>query len=221
MRQYTPIDLPKLNRVEGGANGRRYVTPDGNSYPSVTTILSLHSDFDVEAWKKRVGEQEAARISKRATDRGTYIHERAEYLLKGIPHKVDRLKEMAYGETWAAFKPTVDSIGDVLALEAPLYSDYLQVAGTVDCVGYWNGKLSIIDFKTSGRLKSHEDIDSYWLQCSSYAVMWEERTKQPITQLVVLMSVDNESPLVYTDHRDNWIKKFIKLRKEYKQEIGD
>lgn len=221
MRKYSQVELPKLNRIDGGANGRRYRTPDGNLYPSITTVLSLHPKPEIDAWKQRVGEEEANRISARAAVRGTYIHEQAEYLLKGIPAPVDNLKRMVYGETWNTFKPVVDQIGDVFALETQLYSDYLKVAGTVDCIGMWNGKLSVIDFKTSKRLKSKEDITDYWMQCSAYAIMWEERTKKPITQLVVLMSVDDEQPLVYTEHRDNWAKGFIQLRKEYARLIGE
>lgn len=221
MRKYTPVDLPQLNRVDGGANGRRYVTPDGNAYLSVTTVFSVQPEPEILEWRLRVGAEEAERIGKRAAARGTYIHEQAERLLKSLPASNDRLKLMAYGDMWNTFKPVVEQIGDVFAMEAPLYSDYLKTAGTVDCVGMWNGKLSIIDFKTSKRVKSADDIQNYWMQCAAYAVMWEERTKQPITQLVILMAVDDNAPLVYTSNRDKWIKQFILLRKEYANAIGE
>jgi genome maintenance exonuclease 1 len=121
---------------------------------------------------------------------------------------------------WVSFKPLVERIEEVYALEAPLYSKFLGIAGTVDCVGLWNGRLSIIDFKTSSRVKSAEDIPSYFMQCAAYAVMWEELTKKPITQLVVLMAVEDELPLVFVEHRDNWIKEFMQLRKQYKETFG-
>lgn len=221
MRNYTPIQLPQINRVDGGANGRRYVTPEGNSYPSITTVLSLNPAPELLAWQQRIGEDEAKRISHRAAARGTFIHEQAEHWLKGIPRPIASINNMLYGDLWRSFVPVVDKIGDVFALEAGLYSDYLKIAGTVDCVGMWEGKRSIIDFKTSSRVKLAEDIENYWMQCAAYAVMWEERTKQPITQLVVLIAVDNNSPLVYTGHRDKWIKQFMHLRKEYSKAIGE
>lgn len=221
MRLYTPADLPKLNRIDGGENGRRYQTPEGNLYPSVTTIFSIIKNEFLDEWRARVGEEEAKKIAARAAARGTYIHEQCEYLLKNQNPPKNHLAKMLYNDNWRKFKPLVDQIGDVFALEAPLYSNYLKVAGTVDCVGMWKDKLSIIDFKTSSRMKSHEDIESYWMQCAAYAVMWEERTGQPINNLVILMSVDDEEPLVFEDRRNNWINKFIDLRKVYAKTVGD
>lgn len=129
-------------------------------------------------------------------------------------------RNVFYNDIWLSFKPIVEQVGDVYALETQLYSDYLEVAGTVDCVGYWNGKLSIIDFKTSSRRKTIDDINSYLMQEAAYAVCWEERTKKPITQLVTLMAVEDEEPLVFVEHRDNWVKSFMSLRKSYKSKYG-
>lgn len=222
-RKYEPLDLPKLNRVDGKI--RRYVTPEGNAYPSVTTVFSVLPTPHIDEWKKRVGEEEAERISKRAAQRGTYIHEQCEYLLQG-GDKISKpganvFSGMLYLGQWKTFRPLVNQIGDVLALEAPLYSDKLKVAGTVDCVGYWNGKLSIIDFKTSSRIKKHEDIDSYWMQCSAYSAMLYERTGLQAQQLVILMSVDDEDPLVFVDDVKNWLKRFIDLRKVFTETHGE
>jgi hypothetical protein len=216
---YKPVDVPKIERVSD--NGARfYLTPEGNKYPSVTSVFSVLDNTYINEWKARVGEKEAARVSNRAASRGTWIHEQAEHLLKGTVPPQNTINQMLYSDMWDSVKPVIEQIGDTIAIEAQLYSDYLECAGTVDCVGYWNGKLSIIDFKTSGRLKQHTEIDSYWMQTSAYAVMWEERTRMPVSQLVIIMAVDDEKPLVFVDKRNNWILKFTEIRKKYKEVHG-
>ena len=157
---YEPIELPKIERIDS-PNGRRYKVPSGLLYPSVTTIFSVYNNKHIEEWKQNVGEEQANKIAKAAAKRGTYIHERCEELIKGININNPPLTKMLYHDTWLQFKPLVEKIGKVYANEAPLYSDYLKVAGTVDCVGYWEGKRSIIDFKTSSRFKAKEDIETY------------------------------------------------------------
>jgi len=97
------------------------------------------------------------------------------------------------------------SIGAVYAQEAPLYSDFLGVAGRVDCVAEWDGRLSIIDFKTSRKLKKKEWIQSYFQQATAYCIMWEERTGIPIDKIVIVITVDDEDePQVFVEKRDNW-----------------
>src|SRR6056300_2066597 len=74
-------------------SGRTYHTPDG-SYPSITTILGKTANQAwLQAWKDRVGEEEAARISKIATDRGTLVHEYAERYFNGEDILSDLKKE--------------------------------------------------------------------------------------------------------------------------------
>jgi len=120
-------------------------------------------------------------------------------------------------EMFYSIKPTIDqSLTKVYAQEAPLYSKHLGVAGTVDCVGVWNGKNSVIDWKTSKKFKKKEWVSAYFMQCAAYAIMWEERTGMPITQLVVGIAVDNEQPQIFIEHRDNWDKELIKTINEYK-----
>ena len=215
MRKYNQVALPSLTRDES-TGIRHYVTPEGKRYPSVTTILSSGPNKELDDWKNRIGEEEARRIASRAAHRGTYVHSMCEALLKNEQAQ----RNVFYDDIWLSFKPIVEKIGDVYAIETQLYSDYLEVAGTVDCVGFWNGKLSIIDFKTSSRRKTTDDIHSYLMQEAAYAVCWEERTGKPITQLVTLMAVEDETPLVFVEHRDNWVKQFMSLRKSYKTAYG-
>lgn len=213
---YDPIEVPKLER-KTGKFGRVYVAPEGDELPSVTTVLSYQPNESLDKWKASIGEDEAKRIASRAAHRGTYIHSMCESLLKGTEPPS---KNLFYTEMWQSFKPLIEQIGVVNALETPLYSKFLGVAGTVDCVGIWDGRLSIIDFKTSSKVKTSADIPSYFMQCAAYAVMWEELTKRPITQLVVLMAIEDEAPKVFIEHRDSWIKNFMSLREAYRKETG-
>ena len=116
-------------------------------------------------------------------------------------------------------KPILDErIGTVYAQEAPLYSDHLGLAGRVDCVAEFDGKPSIIDFKTSRKKKFPSMIKNYFMQEFGYAIMWEERTGQPITQLVTIIAVDDHEPQVFVEHRDNWVNQLKDTKKQYDEE---
>jgi genome maintenance exonuclease 1 len=125
-------------------------------------------------------------------------------------------------DNFLSIKDVLDSrIGNIYAQEQKLFSAYLRVAGTVDCVAEFDNKLSIIDFKTSRKLKKKEYIENYFMQECAYAIMWEERTKMPITQLVTIIAVDNEEPQVFIEKRDNWAKQLIKTIEQYEREQNE
>jgi len=196
--------------------GRLYETPDGVKYPSITTVLSILSEDGIRKWKERVGEEEAAKISYRASTRGTAVHEIIEKYIDNIENFKDGYTPNIIA-SFLAVKPILDTrIRRVFAQEAPLYSKHLGVAGRVDCVAEFDGVLSIIDFKTSRKLKKKEYITNYFMQESAYAIMWEERTGMPITQLVTIIAVDDEEPQVFVEHRDNWDKKLVETINLYK-----
>jgi len=210
---HVDIEFPKLNRVTAEDGSRVYETPTGEKYPSVTTVVSLVKKDIINEWRKRVGEEEANRISSTAARRGTRIHSLCEqYISNETVHP-----EMFDVEMWNRFRPLLHNINNVYALEQAVYSNYLAVAGTVDCIAEYNGKMSVIDFKTSKRIKSRDDIHDYFMQCAAYAVAFEEMTELPVPQLVVLMAVDDEEPLVFVEKRNTWIDKFINLREEYRK----
>jgi genome maintenance exonuclease 1 len=120
---------------------------------------------------------------------------------------------------FSAIKPILDErLSLVYGQELPLYSDHLKIAGRVDCVGIFDGKISIIDYKTSKRAKKYEWVKSYFMQEAFYAIAWEERTGMPITQLVTIIAVDNDDPQVFIEHRDNWDKELIRCIKEYNEQ---
>jgi hypothetical protein len=217
MFNHTPVELTEMNAVTTEA-GRKYRTPEGVDLPSITTVLSLLSRDGIAAWRKKVGEEEANRISHRASTRGTKVHEIIEKYVDNDPNYRDGYTPDIIA-SFQDVKPILDNnIGDVFAQEAPLYSNHLGVAGRVDCVAMYNGKPSIIDYKTSRKPKQVKWITNYFMQEAAYAIMWEERTGMPIVQLVTIISVDNNEPQVFIEHRDNWIRPLQDVIKQYKDE---
>lgn len=209
-------EFPRIKRTTNDKGIRVYQTPDGQSYPSVTTITGLLAKEAIKKWRERVGKEAAARISTKASKRGTRIHTLCEKYLSNI-----ELKETGYDlEMWQSIKPHLDSINEIHALEDKLYSDHLQIAGTVDCVAKYKNKLSVIDFKTSSKIKTKDQIHGYFMQCSAYAVAFEEITKIPVSNLVIIMTVEHEGCLIFEEKRDNWINKFIDLRETYRESYG-
>jgi len=210
--KHVPTQLTELNTVTN--NGKRfYQTPDGNFFPSVTTVMSIHSKAAILEWRKRVGEEEANRISSKAARRGTKMHTVCEHYLEN-----KELKNVM-PDTMGLFKsiqPFIDDyVDNVYAVEAPLYSEHLKVGGRVDCVAEFDGKPAIIDFKTSSRVKTEDNIQNYFMQCAAYAVMFEERTGISIPRIAIIMAVEGNDPLLFVKKRDDYIDNFISLRLQY------
>lgn len=214
MRNFIHHDLPKLERDTSPDGTRVYKTPSGRAYPSVTTVTGLHTAKGIAEWRKRVGNEEANRVSARASGRGTRIHQYCEDYLRGNIFEADMFDLSMFN----SMKLWLDDINNIHALESPLYSDFLEVAGTVDCIAEFQGKLSVIDFKTSSKPKDRDDIHQYFMQTAAYAVAFEERTGIPIGRLVIIMAVENDDPRLFIEKRDNWIAGFRKLRLDYKNQ---
>jgi genome maintenance exonuclease 1 len=203
-------------------NGKRfYVTPDGDKYPSVTTITSQYNKQSIMEWRKRVGEEEANRISSKAAGRGTrvhtlcenYLNNQEDYLQKQMPDAIVMFKTL---------QPLLDHyVNNIHALEIPLYSKYLRTAGRVDCIAEFDGNLSVIDFKTASKPKEDKWIQNYFMQCSAYAVMFEERTKISVPRIVVMIAVDGDKAQIFVKKRDDYIKEFIKYRDIYEELSND
>ena len=217
MFEHVETELTEMESVTTDS-GRKYKTPEGVNLPSITTVLSILSRDSIAAWRKRVGEAEANKISHRASSRGTRVHEIIEkYINNDEDYRNGYTPDII--DSFIAIRPILDDrIGRVFAQEAPLYSNHLGVAGRVDCVAEFDVKLSIIDFKTSLKPKRLDWIKNYFMQESAYAIMWEERTGQPITQLVTIISVDNHEPQIFIEHRDNWVRPLRETIAQYNEE---
>lgn len=213
---HVPTMLTELSTVN--SDGKRfYQTPDGELFPSVTTVMSIMNKDAILAWRKRVGAEEANRISSKAARRGTKMHTVCENYLGN--------KELGnvMPDTLALFKqikPMIDEyVNNVYAIEAPLYSEHLKVGGRVDCVAEFDGKPAIIDFKTSSRVKTEDKIQNYFMQCAAYAVMFEERTGISIPRIAIIMAVEGDDPLLFVKKRDDYIEEFISLRLQYESTL--
>jgi hypothetical protein len=208
----TGLDLPEMSS-ETTDKGRYYTTPEGNKYPSVTTILSAISDNSwKDEWIARVGKEEAEKISKKATTRGTAVHELTEqYLRNNSDYKKGHMPSNI--ANFQYIKPFLDKhVGIIAGLEVPLYSDTLRIAGRVDCVAQWDDEWSIVDFKTSKKEKTRDDIHNYFMQESAYAMMMYERTGIVCKKIVTVMTVDDGQSLIFVEKSRDWLPKFIELR---------
>ena len=217
---HNPVDLGYDDLIaETTETGRVYYCPDGSSFNSVTTVLKVLSEDAIQAWRKRVGPDVANQIGVRAANRGTAVHSIIErYLNNEEDYAKDVMPDVL--QSFTDLQPILDErLTEIRALEAPLYSTHLKLAGRVDCVGVFDGKLSIVDFKTSRKLKRRDWITNYFAQEAAYAIMWEERTRMPITQLVTLITVDNEQPQVFIEHRDNWTELLFKAKEIYESRL--
>jgi CRISPR/Cas system-associated exonuclease Cas4 (RecB family) len=195
--------------------GRTYLTPQGKKYPSITTVLGILSQSDIQAWRQRVGAEEANKVGRRAAHRGTAVHALADKLVSN--EEIDYKKLMPNVlVSFQSIRPIIEKrVNNIRLREKPLYSDHLQVAGRTDLIAEFDNELAVIDIKTSNKVKSEEDIHSYFMQEAAYAIMFEERTGIPVAKLVTIMAIDFAEPKVFIQRRDKWVKPLRETIKEY------
>jgi hypothetical protein len=188
-------DIPNLVKETAEDGQRVYTTPDGQKYPSVTTVIADHNKEAIDKWKARVGHAKAAKISSNATDRGDIVHETIEALLLNYSTVEYTSKMLPHAKAvyLTMREKLIKHVTEVHGIEQVLYSHKLRLAGTTDCVGVWDGLLSIIDFKTALRLKKMEYVQGYLMQLTAYAFMFQELTGLFIQQGVILIGVDKET----------------------------
>lgn len=207
--QFLPnFDLPRVE-IEGK---RFYQLPDGSLAKSVTTAIGDSMDkTHLYEWRKRVGEEEANKISSQAAVRGTAIHSICEsYLMnessfpKGtMPSNIDSFKQL---------KPYMDAnIGLLYGIEHRLYSTKLKAAGTADCICQWNGVPTIVDFKTSRKIKKEEWIQNYYLQATTYAMMVEELFDIEVPQFCIMITVDHEDPQIFVKKKAPYVDRVLEI----------
>jgi genome maintenance exonuclease 1 len=205
----TPVALKDLESFE--RDGKRfYPIANGIQYPSVTTVTSIRSKKGIEEWRKRVGEEKANDIMNRASRRGTKYHAIIESYLKNELEEVN--DEPLPSMLFKISKSTLNRINNIHALEAPLYSDYLRLAGRVDCICEFDGILSIVDFKSSTKVKEEEWIENYFVQETAYAAMYYERTGVKVDQIVTIIATEDGECQVFIKSD---LDKYFSLLKEY------
>jgi genome maintenance exonuclease 1 len=215
MFKHVDMNLPKLEREE--IDGVRYYKIPGEDnlsrLVSITSVTSFHNKHIFENWRKKVGEEEANRVNKAATSRGTDLHSLVEnYLLNQELPEVQPISQFLF----KIAKQELNNINNIYALESSLYSKVLGIAGTVDCIAEYKGELAIIDFKTSKKPKPKDWIEHYFVQCAAYACMFYEITGIPVKKLVILMSCEDGDCVVYEEYDKI---KYIKLLKQYIKEF--
>ena len=189
---------------------RYYITPEGNEYPSITTVLSNRGKEGLFEWRKRVGDDVANYISQKAMKRGTAVHQMCEDYLNNVAFVQDDwwLEKQKNFLPFCLFNQlrngVLQRINNIHAQECGLYSDKYGVAGRVDCIAEYNRVLSIIDFKTSTSERNDKYNENYYIQTAAYAEMYEERTGVPTDQIIILVVTE-----------DGQVQEFIKSKQEY------
>jgi genome maintenance exonuclease 1 len=209
-----PKSLPDL-KSETFPDGKRYYTlEDGTKLPSVTTVLGAQKKAGIMAWRKKVGEEEANRVSRIATGRGTAVHTLCENYLNNndLGSAMPDALEM-----FLSIKPLLNRIDNIHYQECALWSKQLEMAGRVDCIAEFDGKLSVIDFKTSKRAKTEAHIEDYFWQTTAYALMYEEMIGTPIDDIIIIMAVENDLPLIFKQKTADHIPGLVKAINYYKE----
>lgn len=211
MKTFIHHDLPSLKQINSDGT-RVYETPTGKKYPSVTSVVGFGDKAELMEWRKRVGEEEANKTSARAGSRGTRLHQLCEDYLLDKPTN----PSMFDVEVWNQFKQHLVHIDNIHCIEDRLFSNKLQVAGTVDLIAEYKGVLSIVDWKTSARTKTLDDVHGYLMQCATYAQCFGEMTDIWIDDLVVVIGTDDrKDAVIFTEKKDIWLKKFKQKRYEF------
>lgn len=193
-------ELPEIT-TESIKGKRFYVTPEGNKYPSITTVLSDRNKEGIVKWRESVGNDVANQVMRQAASRGTAVHTLIENYLNNEELSKQAVLPVAL---FVTMKSELDNINNIRIQEGGLYSDKLGVAGRVDCIAEYKGKISVIDFKTSTKEKKEEWVENYFIQGSAYCEMYEERFLQPIEQVVILIVTE-----------DGAVQTFIKDKRDY------
>lgn len=208
----TPIELKTIEI----SKRRHYITPEGNKYPSITTLLGAEEKPYLKDWRSRLGEVKADKETKRAADRGTAVHLMIERFLNNDPNPTFGQQLEHIGE-FNSLRLYLKNINNIVTQESALWSDEMKIAGRIDCCSDYDGKVSVVDFKTSTGDKRKSMINDYWLQTTAYALMMHERYNIKIDNIVILMSVERGAvPLIFKSQVEVHIEPLIKRISEYR-----
>lgn len=205
-------DHSKLPITKGkNVNGFRFYDIDGQAYPSVTSVLSIGKKEGLEKWRQSVGEGAAKWEMGRAARRGKATHTLVEQYIKGETPSERSVLPLGL---FKLLKPYLDQVDNIRMLETIMYSKQLTLAGQVDCIADYNGKLSVIDFKTANKAREESWIDNYFMQTTAYSIMYEELTGEKIDQIVILLASEDGSA-------QSFVKKTEDFKEPLKKSIAD
>lgn len=224
MKVFDHVGLKPVEMDTVTIDGKRYyLTPSGNKYPSITTVISNNSkkQKSLAKWRNRIGKDKAQAISNRSSGRGTRFHKLAEDYLN---NELDTKKYKDQPLPWIMFhssRSVLDNINNVYLQEAALYSDFLQVAGRVDCIAEYNGILSIIDFKTSAEKKKSSWLYDYYVQETAYACCLQELYDIKVKQLVTIVACENSDVQVsIVEPKKEYFVRLQEYIQEYQEKYG-
>lgn len=214
--KFNHLNLPILadiptQTVEGS---RRYCV-NGKLLPSVTTVTSYQNRQSIAEWRERVGEEVANKISQFASTNGTKFHKLVEDYINNEEVEYDAEKYEVALKLFNQFQPLLDNVDNIHYLESALYSEQLGIAGRVDCIAEYNGKLSVIDFKSSSKPKYEKNIENYFVQETGYAKMYEEMTGHKVEQIVTLISCHSGETQVFVKNPDDYVDTLKQYIVEY------
>ena len=224
MKLYNHVGLDPIELSAEMVDGKRlYLTPEGDNFPSVTTVISNNSakKAGIARWRKRVGAEKADAITSRSTNRGTKYHSIVEDC---INNNLDLKKYSKHPLPVLMFqhsKPVLERINNVYLQEAALYSRHLELAGRVDCIAEFDGVLSIIDFKTAAEPKREAYLYDYFVQETAYACMLQEQYDLTVKQLVTIVACENgETQVKILPPKKEFFIKLMIYIDEYQQRYG-
>ena len=200
------ISIPEI-KAETKDGIRLYKTPEGQLYPSITTVLKNRNKKGLHEWRERVGDDVANYVSRKSATRGTQVHHFCEDYLNNDLEKVEEQKKGRFLSycLFSQLKPVLDEkIGLIYCQESALWSDKYKIAGRVDCIAEYNGEVAVIDFKTSTKEREDSWNENYYIQASAYSEMFYERTNIQINKVVILVVTE-----------DGTVQEFIKDKKDY------
>ena len=204
---FLDIDKNKLPKTVGKKiDGFRFYTIDGKAYPSITTVLSIRSKEGIEKWRESIGEKVANWEMGRAARRGKATHTLVEQYIK---NETPSIRDVLPLGLFRLLKPYLDQIDNIHCLETIMYSKKLTIAGQVDCIAEYNGKLAVIDFKTANKERKEDWIENYFLQTTAYSIMYEELFGKSIDQIVILLAAE-----------DGTVQSYVREKKEYVDKLG-
>ena len=206
--KFIELDKQVLPKTKGKRiDGFRFYDINGKNYPSITTVLGIRKSEALKGWREKIGENVANWEMGRAARRGKSFHTLVEQYLKG---ETPSIRDVLPLGMFRLLKPYLDQVDNIHCLETIMYSNKLTVAGQVDCIAEYNGKLSVIDFKTANKERVDSWNENYYIQCTAYAIMYEELFGTPIEQIVILQAGEDGS-----------CKAFVKNKADYEEKLGD